>query len=97
MPKSISVSSIPSVAMVTAPLETEKWSEENDATPLLDVLASSPAIVTVLPVDEVSIPSPPDIASVSESRSIAMGQPVSVLISKSSAVTLESTYALMDC
>ena len=50
----------PASLMVTAPEETEKLSEENDATPLLEVLASSPAMVTVVPDAEVSIPSPPE-------------------------------------
>ena len=45
--------------IVTAPDVTEKLSEEKLATPLLDVLASSPAIVSVVPVADVSIPSPP--------------------------------------
>ena len=45
--------------MVTAPDDTAKLSLENDATPLLDVVASSPAIVNKLPVIVVSTPSPP--------------------------------------
>ena len=71
---------------MTAPLDTAKLSELNDATPLLDVEASSPAIVTALPVILVSIPSPPDIAKTSLSRSIAILLPLSADISKSSAV-----------
>ena len=44
----VSVASvIPSSFIETAPELTEKLSELNDATPLLDVLASSPAIVIV--------------------------------------------------
>ena len=58
--------------IVTAPLDTAKLSELNEATPLLDVDASSPAIVTVLPVAEVSMPSPPAIVKVSLSKSIAI-------------------------
>ena len=45
--------------IVTAPLDTEKSLELNDAIPLFDVVASSPEIVTVLSVTAVSIPSPP--------------------------------------
>ena len=63
--------------MVTAPEETAKFAVAKLATPLLEVLASSPAIVTVVPVADVSIHSPPAIVSAS--------------ISKSSAVTLVST------
>ena len=40
--------------IVTAPLETEKLSELNDAIPLFEVLASSPLISPLL----ISIPSP---------------------------------------
>ena len=40
---------------------------ENDATPLLEVLASSPEIVTVVPETDVLIPSPAAIVR-SESR-----------------------------
>ncbi len=47
------------VVTVTAPLETVKLSELNDAIPLLLVVASSPAIVSKLPTIVVSIPSPP--------------------------------------
>ena len=50
------MSSIESVAMLTAPEDTEKWSEEKEATPLADVVASSPAIVTVVPVAELLRP-----------------------------------------
>ena len=78
------------VASVTAPLDTLKSSELNDAIPLLVVVASSPAIVIALPVAEVSIPSPPVTVSVSESKSIAI-VPESVVTSKSCAVTWEST------
>ena len=58
------------------------------------VLASSPVTVTIFPVAEVSIPSPPIIDSVSESRSIAI-VPLSVVRSKSSAVICVSTYVLI--
>ena len=55
--------STPSVAIVTAPEDTVKSSELKDATPLLDAVASSPAIVIVAPDAEVSIPSPPAIVN----------------------------------
>ena len=48
----------PPFLIVTAPELTEKLSLLNDATPLLDVEASSPAIVTVPPDCVASIPSP---------------------------------------
>ena len=50
---------IPLALTVTAPDETAKSSELNEAIPLLDVVASSPAIVKVGPEIVVSIPSPP--------------------------------------
>ena len=50
---------IPPAFTVTAPELTAKSSEQNDAIPLLEVDASSPAIVIKLPVIVVSIPSPP--------------------------------------
>ena len=50
---------IPLSLIVTTPLDTAKLSLENDATPLLDVLASSPAIVMVSSDTVVSTPSPP--------------------------------------
>ena len=43
---------------MTTPAFTAKLSELNDATPLLDVVASSPATVIALPDTVVSIPSP---------------------------------------
>ena len=48
----------------TAPADTLKSAVANDATPLLLVDASSPAIVIVDPAAEVSIPSPPAKVSV---------------------------------
>ena len=72
--------------IVTAPELTLKSSELNDATPLLDVDASSPGIVIVVPDAEVSIPSPPDTVSVSESKSISI-VPLSVVASKSEPPT----------
>ena len=45
--------------IVTSPDDTEKSSELNEAIPLLDVEASSPDIVNMLPVIAVSTPSPP--------------------------------------
>ena len=84
----------PPSLIVTAPLDTAKLSELNEATPLLEVVASSPAIVTVLDVAEVSIPEPPAIVRVSLSKSIAI-VPLSLVTSKSSAVTFASTYVLI--
>ena len=80
------------VVTVTAPLDTAKLSELKEATPLLLVEASSPAIVIALPVAEVSMPSPPETVKVSPSKSIAI-VPLSVVTSKSCAVTVASTYA----
>ena len=82
----LSSAAVDVVARLTAPLETVKSSELNEATPLLDVLASSPAIVIVLLEAEVSIPSPPAIVNVSLSKSIAI-VPLSVVASKSCTVT----------
>ena len=50
---------IPPAFTVTAPELTPKSSLENDATPLFEVVASSPAIVIVSSETVVSIPSPP--------------------------------------
>ena len=52
--------------------------------------------VTVVLDAAVSRPEPPATVSVSESRSISI-VPLSVVMSRSCAVTCESTYALMDC
>ena len=70
------------VTRCTSPEVTEKSAESKEATPLLDDEASSPAIVTVVPVAEVSIPSPPAMVIVSESRSISI-VPLSVETSRS--------------
>ena len=51
------ISSICSWTRLTTPEDTLKSVELNDAIPLLDVLASSPATVTIEPDMEVSIPS----------------------------------------
>ncbi len=85
----------PSSFIVTTPLDTEKLSELNEATPLFEVLASSPAIVIVVLLADVSIPSPPAIVKVSLSKSISI-VPLSVVASKSCAVTCASTYVLTD-
>ena len=50
----------PPSLIVTAPLDTAKLSLENDATPLLDVVASSPEKVNVQQVKHKSKPSPPE-------------------------------------
>ena len=47
------------VFVSTCPLVTVKFAVANEATPLLAVVASSPVIVIVLSVTDVSIPSPP--------------------------------------
>ena len=63
VPKSISVSSIESAAKLTAPLLTLKWDDEKEATPLLLVVASTPATVRfgyvppfVTPLDPTTAP-----------------------------------------
>ena len=86
----LSSAAVDVVARLTAPLETVKSLESKDAIPLLDVVASSPAIVIVLEVADVSIPSPPATVSVSLSKSIAI-VPLSDVTSKSSAVSCVST------
>ena len=48
----------PPSLIVTAPLDTEKLSELNEATPLLEVVASSPLNVTVPELSATSKPSP---------------------------------------
>ena len=53
-----------------------KFAVSKDATPLFVVEASSPAIVIVEPLAEVSIPSPP--ATVKEPSSAKLGVPVSL-------------------
>src|SRR5210317_31717 len=53
--------------IVTSPEDTAKFAELNDATPMFDVVANSPEIVSVLEVITVSIPSPPTIDNVSPS------------------------------
>ena len=71
VPKSISVSSIPSALIVTAPLLIPKWFELKLAIPLLLAVAFSALIVKVSPLCAVSIPSPPVNVNVSP-RSIAV-------------------------
>ena len=80
------MSCILSAFRVTSPEETVKSVPSKVATPAFVSVASSPAIVIVLPVAEVSIPSPPAIVNVSLSKSIAI-VPLSVVASKSCAVT----------
>ena len=74
--------------IVTAPELTLKSSEEKDATPLLLVLASSPATVIVVPVAEVLIPEPPATVKVSEPNKTSI-LPLSVVASKSCEVISE--------
>jgi hypothetical protein len=73
--------------MVTAPAVTPKLSEENDATPLTAVVASSAATVNVCPDAVVVILAPPAISNVWLSRSTAPVVPPSPSKSKSAAVT----------
>ena len=61
----------------TAPDETVKDSELKLAIPLLEVVASSPAIVSVVVEPEVSIPSPPTALN---AWSFAVTVPLSVVI-----------------
>ena len=79
--------------MLTAPEDTEKCEEEKDATPFADVVASSPATVSVEPVAEVLRPEPPVTVRLSESKSMSI-VPLSEITSKSCAVTCASTYVL---
>ena len=90
VPVTSAVKSTPPALIVTSPEETEKLSDEKLAIPLLEVEASSPAIVNVVPVADVSIPSPPDTVNDSESKSISI-VPESDIKSKSCAVTCAST------
>ena len=76
------MSCILSAFKVTSPEETVKSVPSKVATPAFVSVASSPVIVIVLPVAEVSIPSPPAIVNVSLSKSIAI-VPLSVVASKS--------------
>ena len=55
------------VVTVTAPLDTVKLSELNEAIPLLEVVAFSPVIVNVFDEIAVTIPSPFAIVNVSPS------------------------------
>ena len=86
VPKSIRVSSIASAAIDTAPLVTEKWSDEKDAIPFAAGVASSPLIVSVVPVAAVASPVPPATVRLSLSRSISI-VPLSDIKSRSCAVT----------
>ena len=62
----------PPSLIVMSPEDAAKLAELKEATPLLEVDASSPAIVSVVPVAEVSIPSPPVTVRLSESRSTSI-------------------------
>ena len=68
----------------------------NVSVPVFVTTVESIAIVNALPEPVVSIPVPPVNVNVSLSKSIEI-DPLSVVISKSSAVIVLSTYALIDC
>ena len=70
-PVTSAVRSTPPALIVTAPLVTEKLSELKLAIPLLEVVASSPAIVTTPLDSERSIPSPSCKAKVSDDSSVS--------------------------
>ena len=72
---------------VTAPLDTVKFVELKLAIPLLELVASSPAIVIVFDVPEVSMPSPPAIVKVSDAWSIFI-EPLSLPTSKDRLVNI---------
>ena len=61
--------------IVTTPPVTSKSDESKDATPLLDVVASSPEIVSVSPETDVSIPSPPETVRVSPKSTAFVAEP----------------------
>ena len=67
--------------IVTAPAVTVKSASAKEAIPLLDVLASSPAIVIVLSVTATSIPSQPETVNVSVRR-FTVSVPVSPAIER---------------
>ena len=69
----------------------------NVSVPVFVATVESIATVKVLPEPDVSIPVPPAIVIVSESKSMFNAPPESPWKSKSCAVTCESTYALIDC
>ena len=69
----------------------------NVSVPVFVTTVESIANVKVLPEPDVSIPVPPAIVIVSESKSMFNAPPESPWKSKSCAVTCESTYALIDC
>ena len=71
------MSCILSAFTVTSPEDTVKSVPSKVAIPGFVSVASSPAIVIVLPEPDVSIPSPPDIVSVSLSKSIDNAPPES--------------------
>ena len=69
--------------------------DESPDTSELTVSAVSNDTVIVLPVALVVIPDPPDTCNTSESKSIAIAVESSAAISRSCAVTCESTYVLI--
>ena len=89
----ISAKATPASLIVTAPEDTAKLSLEKDATPLLLVLASSPATVNRLPVRVVSTPSPPIILNSSPkliSKTFELSSPI---VTKELAIFAFVTFA----
>ena len=66
------VEETPPALILTAPDETSKSAEAKDAIPLLDAVASSPAIVIALFATVVSIPSPPKNVRVSPVLNVSL-------------------------
>jgi hypothetical protein len=68
------------VVTVTAPLDTVKLSELNEAIPLLEVVAFSPVIVRVFAEIAVTIPSPFAIVNVSPSATASDDASLPVIV-----------------
>ena len=81
--------------MVTAPLETEKLSELNDATPLLDVVASSPDTVAVPELYDTSIPSPAS-TIITPLLDAVLSSPAIVIVAPDAEVSIPSPPAIVN-
>jgi len=97
-----SVSNTPDFKLSTSMLDTVLLSTSivllvNACEPVSVATVLSIAKVTLFVPVVVSIPVPPSKSNTSESKSIAILLPLSADISKSSAVSCVSTYALTDC
>lgn len=77
--------------IVTTPLETVKSALAKDAIPLFEVVANSPAIVIVLSLTVVSIPSPPVNVNVCPVLN------VSLLPESAASVKLDVTVPKLNC